>query len=132
WEVADPSGTTLILKLHPKLFIQNKAPWNGRQFTAEDAAWNIERIGALYAERLKIPLSAFQRASLFANLQKAQAVDPLTVKVPLSKPNSAFFNGLWDTRVPYMPREMDDIGYTEPLKMAGIGPYQVQEWVNDV
>jgi peptide/nickel transport system substrate-binding protein len=132
WEVPDPNGLTLILKVHPKLFVQNRPPWNGRQFTATDVAWNLERIRGLYSERLKIPKASFQRASMFENLTKAEAVDPLTVKVTLSAPNSAFFNGMWDTRVPFMQPEMDDIGYTDPMKMAGIGPYQVTEWVTDV
>jgi ABC-type transport system substrate-binding protein len=30
-----------------------------------------------------------------------------------------------------MPKEMDDVGFTDPLKMAGIGAYQVTEWVKD-
>jgi ABC-type transport system substrate-binding protein len=134
WEVADPTGLTLVLKMHPKLFMApaDRGPWNGRQFTAEDAAWNLERIRGLYAERLNIPIASFQRASLLENMTKAEAVDPLTVKVTLSKPNSAFFNGLWDTRVPFMPREMDDIGYTDRMKMAGPGPFYPLEWVNDV
>jgi ABC-type transport system substrate-binding protein len=134
WEVADPQGTTLVFKMHPKLFMApaDKPPWNGRQFTAEDAAWNLERIGGLYAERLKIPLASFQRASMVQNIQKAVAVDPLTVRVTLSKPNSAFFNGLMENRVPFMPREMDDIGFTDPMKMAGYGPFYVTEWVTDV
>lgn len=131
WEVADPAGTTLIFKIHPKLFVHNIAPFNGRQFTAEDLAWNFERIGGLYSERLKIPLSSFQRATMVQSITRAQAVDPLTVKVTLSKPNSAFFNGLMENRVPLMPREMDDIGFTDPLKMGGIGAYQVSEWVKD-
>ena len=79
--------------MHPKLFIHNKAPWNGRQFTAEDAAWNLERIGGLYSQKLKIPLGSFQRASMVQNITKAEAVDPLTVKVTLSKPNNAFKPG---------------------------------------
>src|SRR5262245_3522918 len=134
WEIADKQGLQLVLKLHPKLFMapENRPPWNGRQFTAQDAAWNLERIRGLYAERLKIPLAQFQRASLLEGLTKAEAVDNLTVKVTLSKPNSAFFNGLWETRVPFMPREMDDIGYTDRLKMAGPGPFYTVEWVNDV
>lgn len=131
WEVADPSGTTLVFKVHPGLKIHNMAPWNGRQFTAEDVAWNMERIGALYADRLKIAASSFQRASMVANITKAQAVDPSTVKVTLSKPNGSFFNGLMDTRVPFAPREMDDVGWGDPLKMGGIGPFQVAEWVKD-
>src|SRR6185503_19607239 len=84
------------------------------------------------AERLKIPLGSFQRASMVQNLQKAVAVDKETVKVTLSKPNSAFFNGLMENRVPFMPKEMDDIGYTDPMKMASYGPYYVTEWVTDV
>ena len=83
----------------------------------------MERIGGLYAERLKIPKSSFQRATMVQNIVKAEAVDPLTVKVTLSKPNSAFFNGLMENRVPLMPKEMDDIGFGDPLKMAGIGAY---------
>jgi ABC-type transport system substrate-binding protein len=91
----------------------------------------MERLGGLYAERLKIPLASFQRATMVQGITKAEAVDPLTVKVTLSKPNSAFFNGLMENRTPLMPKEMDDIGFGDPLKMAGIGAYQVYEWVKD-
>ena len=56
---------------------------------------------------------------MVAKLVKAQATDPTTVKVTLSKPNSSFFNGLMDTRVPFAPKEMDDIGWADPLKMGG-------------
>src|SRR5438874_6701230 len=117
WEVADP--TTLVFKVSNKLFMApaDKPPWNGRQFDATDAAWNLERIGGLYSERLKIPLANFQRASMVDKLLKAQVVDQFTVKVTLSTPNSAFFSGLTDTRVMFAPKEMDDIGWTDPLKM---------------
>jgi peptide/nickel transport system substrate-binding protein len=131
WEVADPSGMTLVFKVNPKLFVHNMAPWNGRQFTAEDAAWNLMRIGGLFSEQEKIPLSSFQRASMVANITKAEAIDPLTVKVTLSRPNNAFFAGLTENRVPFMPREVVDIGFKDPLKLAGTGPFQVTEWVND-
>ena len=36
---------------------------------------NLERIGGLYAERLKIPKASFQRATMVGNIQKAQATD---------------------------------------------------------
>ncbi|MFA7297031.1 MAG: ABC transporter substrate-binding protein [Dehalococcoidia bacterium] len=131
WEVADPSGLTLVFKIHPKLYLHNVGPNGGRQFTAQDVAWNMERLGGLYSDRLKIPKASFQRATMVQNILKAEAVDPLTVKVTLSKKNSAFFNGLMENRTPLMPKEMDDIGFNDPLKMAGIGPYQVAEWVKD-
>jgi len=131
WEVADPSGTTLVMKVNPNVAVHNVAPWNGRRFDAEDVAWNLERLGGLYADRLKIPLSSFQRASMVANIQKAVAVDKDTVKVTLSRPNNAFFTGLTENRVPFMPKEVDDIGFSDPMKLAGTGPFQMAEWIND-
>ncbi len=130
WEVADKEGLTLTFKVHPKLFVHNVAPWNGRQFNAEDVAFNLMRIGGMTADKEKIPLSSFQRASMVANITKAEAVDPLTVKVTLSRPNNAFFNGLTENRVPFMPKEMPDIGFADPMKAGGIGAYQMNEWVN--
>jgi len=131
WEVADPSGTTLIFKVHPKLFVHNVAPWNGRQFNAEDVAFNLMRIGGMTADKEKIPLSSFQRASMVANITKAEAVDNLTVKVTLSRPNTGFFAGLTENRVPFMPKEMPDIGFKDPMKFGGIGAFQVAGWEND-
>ena len=134
WEVADPSGLTLVMKVSNNLFMAptNKPPWNGRQFDATDAAWNLERIGGLYADRLKIPLANFQRASMVDKIVKAEAVDQFTVKITLSKPNSAFFNGLWDTRVMFAPKEMDDVGWIDPMKMAGPGAWMITEWTPNV
>ncbi len=131
WEVSDPAGTTLTFKVDPNVFVHDVAPWNGRRFDAEDVAWNLERIGGLYADKLKIPLGSFQRASMVANITKAVAVDKDTVKVTLSRPNNAFFNGLTENRVPFMPKEVDDIGFKDPMKLAGTGPFQMGEWVND-
>jgi ABC-type transport system substrate-binding protein len=131
WEVADPSGMTLVFKVHPKLFIHDMAPWNGRQFNAEDVAFNLMRIGGMMAkggpreEKNAVPLSQFQRATMVANIVKAEAVDNLTVKVTLSRPNNAFFNGLTENRVPFMPKEMPDIGFDDPTKAAGIGAFQI-------
>lgn len=62
WEVADLSGTTLIFKVSPKLFVHNVAPWNGRQFNAEDVAFNLMRIGGMTADKEKLSPSSFQRA----------------------------------------------------------------------
>lgn len=132
WEVADPSGLTLVFKLKPGIKMHNVAPWNGRDFTAEDVAWNLERIGGLYADRLKLSASSFQRASMVANIVKAVAVDPLTVKVTLSRPNSGFFSGIAENRTMLMPKEMDDIGYSNSMKFGGIGPFQMAEYTKDV
>jgi ABC-type transport system substrate-binding protein len=123
WEIASP--TTLVFKIRKGVKIHNVAPWNGREFDATDVAWNLERIGGLYSDRLKIPLSAFQRASMVQNIQKAEATDKNTVKVTLSSPNSAFFAGISENRTMLMPKEMDDIGYKDPMKFGSMGPFQM-------
>ena len=82
--------------------------------------------------KTSIAKSAFQRASMVQSLEKAEAIDDLTVKITLSAPNSAFFNGLTGNRTPMMPREMVDIGFDDPTKMAGPGAFQLDEFVEGV
>ena len=38
-----PDDETIIFHIRPGVFWWNKAPMNGREFTAEDAAWSLER-----------------------------------------------------------------------------------------
>jgi peptide/nickel transport system substrate-binding protein len=77
-----------------------------------------------------IPLSSFQRASMLEGMDRAEAVDDAIVKVTMARPNSAFFNGLTENRMPMMPREMVDVGFDDPLKMAGVGAFQMDEFVD--
>ena len=126
WEVVDDTGLNLQLKIRPDIFIADVPPWNGRQWTAEDVAWNLERMAGFTADAEGIAVSAFQRSSMVQNITSAEAVDDLTVKITLSEPNSAFFNGLTENRTPMMPREMVDIGFTDPNVMAGPGPFKVE------
>ncbi len=131
WEVGDKEGLTLVFKLKPGIKMHNMAPWNGREFDATDVAWNLERIGGLYADRLKLPAAAFQRATMVQNITKAEAIDKHTVKVTLSAPNSGLFAGVSENRTVLMPKEMDDIGFRDPLKFGGMGPYQITEFKKD-
>jgi peptide/nickel transport system substrate-binding protein len=131
WEVADPAGLTLVFKIKPGIKMHNVPPWNGREFDAVDVAWNLERLGGLYAERLKQPVSAYQRATMVQNITKAEAVDKYTVKVTLSAPNSGLFAGVSENRTVMMPKEIDDIGFSDPMKLGGMGAYQITEFKKD-
>ena len=86
---------------------------------------------ALYAERLKIPAGSFQRATMVLNLTKAEAVDKTTVKVTLSSPNSGLFAGMSENRTVLMPKEMDTVGYNDPMKFGSMGAYQMAEFKKD-
>ena len=93
-------SSVLIFKMNPNLFIHNKPPWNGRQFTAEDAAWNLMRIGGLFADKLKIPLSSFQRASMVDKITKIEGTKIVGVKnVSVNEP---YFQGHFPNH-PIMP-----------------------------
>ena len=126
WEVADP--TSLILKVRPGIKTHDRAPWNGRAFDAEDLAFNLNRIAGLTADEEAIPLTAFQRASTLAGMDRAEATDAQTVSVKMKAPTSTFFRGLTEIRNQLMPREVVEVGFADPLKLGGFGPYMVTEF----
>src|SRR5207247_10495578 len=66
------------------------------------------------------------------NTTRAEAPDNNTVKITLSSPNSGLFNGIAENRTMLMPKEMDDVGYNDPMKLGGIGPWQMAEFTKDV
>src|SRR5262249_19334523 len=76
WQQADE--TTLPVKLRPNVKWHNIAPVNGRTFTAEDAAYSISR--------MKTP--GFPTTSLMALIDRAEAVDPLTLRLRLKNPDA--------------------------------------------
>lgn len=129
WELADPQGLELVLKLRPNVYTHDKPPANGRIFTAEDAAYNLVRItGALDpANRAK-----YQRASTLHGLERAEAVDDTTVRVVMSQPNSAFFAGLAEFRNMFMPKDVvEELGFDNPSALAGTGAFMVREFEDE-
>jgi len=71
WETPDPQ--TDILYIRPDVKWQNKAPLNGRAFTAEDAKWGALRIGTDMPE--------FQRATFFKGIDKIDVTDANTIVI---------------------------------------------------
>ena len=130
WEVPG-DGTELILKVRPGVKIHDKPPANGRDFTAEDMAFNIMRIsGKLDPQNA----ARYQRATTVTGLNKAEAVDKTTVKVTMDRPSSAFFRGLAEIRNMMMPKDVVEMaGFpSEPHKFAGTGPFKVDKFDDGV
>jgi len=125
WEVPDPN--TFILHVKKGVKMHNRAPWNGREFDAADVAWNLTRLAGLTADAEGLPKASFQRASFMAGISKAEAPDKYTVKVTMAKPSSAFLNGITEIRSPMMPKEIVDIGFKDPMKFGGFGPFMITE-----
>ncbi|MGE5594503.1 MAG: ABC transporter substrate-binding protein [Hyphomicrobiales bacterium] len=91
WEQAD-DGTT-VFKLRPNVFWHNKPPVNGRQTTADDIKYFIDR------NRIGKTLDGkddpnFYRKAALQNVDKVEVTDPTTVKVTFTKPDPFFLNTL--------------------------------------
>ena len=125
WEI--PDKTTFILKIKKGVKMHNRAPWNGREFDAKDIAWNLNRIAGNTADAEKLPKGNFQRSTTLENMSKVEAVDQYTVKVTMAKPNSGFLNGITEIRNQMMPKEIVDIGFKDPMKFGGVGPFMLTE-----
>ena len=125
WE--NPDKNTYILKVRKGVKIHNRAPWNGREFDAEDLAWNLNRIAGNTAEAEKLPRGNFQRATTMEGAGKFEVVDKSTVKVTMAKTNSAFLNGITEIRNVMMPKGIVEVGFKDPMKFAGMGPFQITE-----
>lgn len=130
YEIED-DGLTFLLHVRPNVAMHDIAPVNGRNFDAEDLAWNLNRAYGNTAEAEDIPLASFQRRSLMGGMDTVEAVDDRTVRVTMERRNSSFLNGLAENRMMMMPREAVDVGFDDPTVMAGPGAFQISEFQRD-
>jgi peptide/nickel transport system substrate-binding protein len=78
WEQVSP--TEIVFHLQPGVKWQNKPPMNGREFTADDAVFSLNRV------RTNDP--RFANRSLLANFDQIQAVDKSTVRITTKGPDA--------------------------------------------
>ena len=125
WQQNDPQGLDMTIKIRPDVKTHEKAPTNGRAFTAEDFAYNLTRItGSLDPDNK----ARYQRAATLAGMDRATAIDATTVQVKMAKPNSGFFAGLAEFRNLLMPKDTIERGLTNPSELSGTGPFIVREY----
>ena len=127
WETPDP--TTYVFHVRKGVNLHNKPPWNGREFDAEDVVFNLMRNGGKTAAAEGKPLALFQRAGTYAAMKSAEAVDKYTVRVNMASPSSAFLIGLGYYKGRVMPKGVLEVGFKDPMKFAGMGAYQMTEFV---
>lgn len=130
WEIPG-DGTEMVMKVRPGIKIHNKPPSNGRDFTAEDMAFNINRIAGKYDPQ---NLARYQRASTLTGLNRAEAVDKTTVRIIMDRPSSAFFRGLAEIRNMMMPKDVvEQSGFpSNPEGFAGTGPFKLDKFEDGV
>jgi peptide/nickel transport system substrate-binding protein len=112
--------TTFIYKIKPNVTWQNKPPLNGRQFTAEDAAFGLQRFGQ--------PNPQFVFKDRYSAIDKYEVVDKLTLRLRLSRPFSPLLSAVAEESALMVAREMvetygDRAISTDFDKAIGTGPW---------
>jgi peptide/nickel transport system substrate-binding protein len=122
WEYQSP--TVIVFTLRKGVRFHNKPPVNGREVTAEDAKYSIQRFMAKSAFRAR-----------FEVVQAVDAVDRHTLRITLKEPSAPFLNHLAaSTYVPILPREVEEQfkDFNRPEAMIGTGPFMVKSYQKGV
>lgn len=126
YEFTDPQGLEIVLKLRPGVKMTDRPPVDGRDLTAADVAYSIERkAGILDPDEAK----KYARAGQFVGLERVEVIDDLTVRLVMSEPNGAIMAAFSDPRASIISPDQDEIGYTDPLKFVGTGAWIETEFI---
>jgi peptide/nickel transport system substrate-binding protein len=122
WEYQNT--TTLVFTLRKGIKFHNKPPVNGREVTAEDVKYSLERFKAK---------SGFR--SRFDEVQSIDVVDRHTVRITLKDPFAPLLNHLANaTYAAILPREVEEKfkDFNRPEAMIGSGPFMVKAYQKGV
>jgi peptide/nickel transport system substrate-binding protein len=100
----------------------------GRQLTAEDVKYSIER-----QMNPNSPKSAlYYRASQWEAVDRIEVVDPLTLRITTKRPTSPLIHYLGDNNAFIVPREVVDQNdeMNDPSRMVGSGPFMLKDFVS--
>ncbi|MEK7874293.1 MAG: ABC transporter substrate-binding protein, partial [Chloroflexota bacterium] len=129
WEYTNP--TTLVLHVRKGVKWQNIPPVSGREFTADDIVWNIQRIGR--------PGATYAWKGRFERVAKAEATDKYTVKLTLKAPFAPMLNYLRGGPYPFqpmLPREVEDKfgedGFKDAERAISTGPFMIKNYTPGV
>ena len=115
WEVSE-GGTKHTFHLHKGVKFHNKAPVNGREFTAEDVVKTVE----MY--------SAGSQKDVFSMVESVETPDDYTVVFNLDQPLNDFPLSVAAWSFIY-PRELVDDDELRQTVSIGTGPYTQEEWI---
>ncbi len=114
--------TTYVFKLRKGIRWHNKPPVNGRELTAEDVRYTIERF---------MTTKGNANAPMLASVDKVEAVDRYTVKFTLKEPFAWFLDTLANPMaVAIVAKEcVDKFGdLKKPEAVVGTGPWMLDSY----
>src|SRR5215472_12670406 len=119
---SQPDDTTYIFKLRRGMRFHPKPPVNGRELTAEDVVYSMERFRTV---------SGNPQAYMLAALDKVEALDRYTVKFTVKEPFAWFLNMLANpVTLAIVAREcVEKFGdLKKPEAVVGTGPWMLDSY----
>ncbi len=125
WDVSD-DGLTYTFYLHKGVKFHDVEPVNGRELTAEDVVYSIERV--------KTDDPTFALASVYGRVAGAEALDSYTVAITFSAPWAGFLTQIAGERPIYVvPKEtVDESNDLLPDAIIGSGPFMLDWYERDL
>ena len=128
-----PDNLTYIFKLRDGIKWQNKAPANGRDFTADDLSWNLQRQISRELKDGEVGKDFALYGTVYRHVESFELVDDQTVKIVLNGPRSTWLDGMAGSQNTMMFRETaerieDDSNLRSPDIILGTGAYIVEEY----
>jgi peptide/nickel transport system substrate-binding protein len=121
-----PDDQTYTFKITPGVKFQNVDPVNGREFTAEDAKYSIQR-------QMTDDAGKFQHAYYFLNhVDKIDTPDKYTMTVHTSTPYAPFINYIASPWTVMICREVVEKYGDLTEHAVGTGPFILTDWQKDV
>ena len=121
-----PDPLTYTFKIPSGVKFHDVDPVNGREFTAEDVKYSIER-------QMTDKAGQFQHAYFFlGKIAKIDAVDKTTVKFTLNKPFAPFISYIASPWTMMICREVVEKDGDLTQRAVGTGPFIFKEWQKDV
>lgn len=119
WEQPEP--TVLVFKVRPGAKFHSVEPANGREITAEDVQFSLDRL------RRNEP--QFVRRAQFVSVERIEVVDGATVRIVTKYPDALLLKYLAEVWMAIVPREAEDLLQTTAV---GAGPFVMKNWERGV
>jgi peptide/nickel transport system substrate-binding protein len=119
---SQPNETTYVFKLRRGVRWHNKPPVNGRELTADDVVYTVERF---------LTLKGNANAYMLASVAKVEPVDRYTVKFTLKEPFAWFLDAIANPMaLAVIAKEVvDKYGdLKKPEAVVGTGPYMLESY----
>lgn len=121
-----PDGLTYVFKVQQGVKFHDVDPVNGREFTADDVKYSLER-------QMTDAAGKFQHAYYFlGKIDKIEVVDKYTAKVTTKFPFAPFMNYVASPWTLMICREVVEKDGDLTQRAIGTGPFIFKEWQKDV